>query len=119
MSLVHFLKGLFSGAARAETIYQQGTKKAKKHDLAGAIGDYTRLIDAPHTSAELKARCLLNRGVAHAAGRNFAQARADLRNVLAGDDVPAEVSKAARAKLERIDRIERHDPRNHGATTAE
>jgi hypothetical protein len=106
MGLVAWFESMLSRSARPEALYRRAVKKAKGHDLEGAIRDYTVVIEGESTSAPLKAMSLLNRAVAQAASRHFAEARKDLQSALTAKNAPPEVAAAARAKLDRIGRIE-------------
>jgi len=107
MSLLKWLKSLFTGRGKALLLYRRGMARAKKHDHQGAIDDYTALIDMPNTPPDVKAMALYNRALvysADAADENNSKAIKDLNMVLATAKAPTDVKTEARRKLERMKR---------------
>lgn len=99
------LTNLFSSKkSRATSLYKRGLKRAKERDLAGAIDDYTAVMDMEGAPPDICAMSQFNRALAHSTARNYESAKADLDAVLASQAVPAEVREAARQKLQRMQR---------------
>jgi hypothetical protein len=104
MGLMTTLKALFSAGGKATAIYQRGMEKAKKRDFAGAIADYTAVIDANHSPADIKAMSHFNRALAYSAEGDHHQAHKDLEVVMAMDAAPHHIKSAAKEKLARWDK---------------
>ena len=98
------LRGLLGGGSSAEAYLQRGMEKANRKDSAGAIHEYTYVIDMPHAPEELRAMALYNRALVYAADSNPAIARRDLELVATMETAPERVRNSAREKLKRIDR---------------
>lgn len=98
------LRGMLGGGSSAEAYLQRGMDKAKRKDNAGAIHEYTYVIDMPHAPEELRAMALFNRALVYAADNNPVVARRDLELVAAMETAPERVRNSAREKLKRIDR---------------
>ena len=100
------LRGMLGGGASAESYLQRGMDKANRKDHAGAIHEYTYVIDLPHVQDELRAMALFNRALVYAADDKPAIARRDLEIVASMGSAPERVRNSAREKLKRIDRRE-------------
>lgn len=97
-----FLSDLISGRGKLMAAYKRGMQKAKDRDLAGAIEDYTSILQSAKADADLKAMAMLNRGLAYSTNRDFDSARSDLEAVVAMPGVPANIVSAAETKLKRM-----------------
>jgi hypothetical protein len=93
---------LFSPRAKFMSIYNRGMHKARQQDMAGAIDDYTLVIDQQRAPAELRAMALLNRGLAYSFNRDYRRATADLDVVLHMPGAPKSVCSAAKEKLAKL-----------------
>ena len=100
------LRGMLGGGSSAESTLQRGMDKANRKDNAGAVLEYTHVIDMPHVAEELRAMALFNRALVYAADNKAAIARRDLELVAAMESAPERVRHSAREKLKRIDRRE-------------
>ncbi len=99
--------GMFSARGKALSLYKRGMKKAKKNDLAGAVEDYTLVINMPNVPNDVKAMALFNRALAYSREKDYTHATADLEQVLATPDTPAEVMTAAQQKVQRMKKLDR------------
>lgn len=102
MSLSTWFSGLFSQRGKTSAIYQRGMKKAHAQDLAGAIADYTAVVEDRESPPDLKAMALFNRALVYSLQKKFDEANADLERVQAIPQAPANLKDATREKLERI-----------------
>ncbi len=103
MNIFSWLTNRFSNQSKALLLYKRGMAKAKKHDRAGAIVDYTASIGVPDTSDDVKAMALYNRALVHVAAGDEQQGIDDLEAVLAMDESPVNIKTMARGKLDRMD----------------
>ena len=87
---------------KAMALYKKGMAKAKNHDHAGAIQDYTAAIDQPHASTEVLAMTRYNRALVYAAMGDNVRAEADLNQVLAAPDSVSNFKAMAKQKLARM-----------------
>lgn len=102
MSLSTWFSGLFTQRGKLSSLYQRGMKKAHAQDLAGAIADYSAVIDNHESPPDLKAMALFNRALVYSLQKKFDEANADLTQVQAIPQAPANLKDATREKLERI-----------------
>lgn len=104
MHILERLKDWFSGRGKALSRYRRGMERAKRHDHAGAIDDYTATINMPQVPQDVKAMALFNRALILASDGDNPLARNDLNQVLAMAETPADVRTEARRKLVRMER---------------
>lgn len=109
MSFTIWLKSIFSHRGKALSQYRSGMAKAKKHDYAGAVVDYSAAIEAPQIPADVKAMALYNRALAYSAIGEDAQAAEDLAAIQAMPELPENIRTAAQQRRERIRRREEKD----------
>jgi hypothetical protein len=76
--------------------------KAKKHDLQGALEDYTTTIGMPGARADLLAMVLFNRALVYVAAGDEPKGAADLNAVLGMNEALMNVKTMARQKLARM-----------------
>ncbi len=88
-----------------EQIYNRAIERAKRHDFAEAIADYTAVIDDEATAQNMRAMALVNRAKAYSAIKSHEKAHADLAAALAMPQAPAAVKDAAKEKLKRMKRL--------------
>ena len=101
MSLVKSMRRLFSGSGKAAALYERGLEKARLHNWAGAVEDYSAAIRDPKVSRDVLAMARFNRALAFAHADDQQRAGEDLRAVIAMPDAPANIRKAAKEKLSR------------------
>ena len=102
MSILGGLKNLFTTRGKASTLYKRGMDKAKKRDFAGAIEDYTMLLDAGQAPNDIRAMAQFNRALARTSLGDFDGARKDLDALAQAPEVPASVKAAVREKIDRM-----------------
>ena len=102
MSLSTWFSGLFSQRGKAAALYQSGMKKAHAQDLAGAIADYTAVVDNSESPHDLKAMALFNRALVYSLQKKSDEAKVDLEGVLAIPQAPTNLKDAALQRIERI-----------------
>jgi outer membrane protein assembly factor BamD (BamD/ComL family) len=103
-----WFRRLFSASGRAESLYKQGLKKAQRKDYAGAVTDYTAVIESEEVTGDVKAMALFNRGLLYAEREEVEKASQDFAEVVALPHVPASVLQAAKEKQERLRKWGRH-----------
>jgi hypothetical protein len=116
MSFFQHLMNQFSSAHKMEQVYSRAIERAKKHDIPGAVADYSTVVDARSTPLQLRAMALMNRAKAYSALKSNEKARADLIAVLALPKAPAAVKDAAREKLTRMMRYMKQHHKSDAAT---
>jgi len=79
-------------------------QKAGDRDLAGAIEDYSAVIDCKGAPPDVVAMALLNRALAYSREHDDANASVDLDRVLAMPGATPQVISAAHEKLHRMKR---------------
>lgn len=84
--------------------YRSGMAKAKKHDFAGAIAEYSASIRDPKIPIDVKAMALYNRGLAYSAVHETDKADEDLAAVQKMPGLPEKIKKAATQRRERLRR---------------
>ena len=99
MTIFGWLTGRFSNRGRSLLLFERGMARANKHDHAGAITDYTTAIDRSETSADVRARALYNRALAHFAAGDTSKGVDDINQVLAMGAAHSNVKTMARQKL--------------------
>jgi len=104
MSLITWLKSIFSHRGKALSQYRSGMVKAKKQDYAGAIADYSAAIESPQIPADVKAMAMYNRALAYSALEEDAKAAEDLAAVSAMPGLPENIKTAAQQRRERMRR---------------
>lgn len=104
MNLFRWISGHFSVRGKALAIYRRGLRKAERHDRAGAIVEYTEVIDLQGTPADVKGMALYNRALAFAASGEEAKATADLQAALAMSGLAANVRQEVQRKIVRMQR---------------
>jgi hypothetical protein len=102
MSLLSWLAGVFSSRGKALSMCKRGMRRARKHDRAGAIGDYSAVIGMPGVPADVRAMALYNRALVHSAAGDDIQATGDLDSILAMTETLINVKTSARQKLARM-----------------
>jgi tetratricopeptide (TPR) repeat protein len=95
---------LFSGRGKAEALYNRGLEKAKAKDFAGALSDYTSVIDGKQAHVDIQAMALFNRGLAYSLQGDAVKAERDYAAVIELPGAPASVVAAAKEKRERVRR---------------
>ncbi len=111
MNFFQRLVSQFSSAHKMEQLYNRAIDRAKRHDIPGAVVDYSTVVDSLATPLQLKAMALMNRAKAYSALKEHEKARADLIAVLALPKAPPAVKDAAREKLTRMMRyLKQHKP---------
>ena len=78
--------------------------KAGDRDLAGAIADYTAVVEMKGAPPDVIAMALLNRALAYSRDHDDEKAAVDLDRVLAMPEATAQVKEAATEKLHRMKR---------------
>jgi tetratricopeptide (TPR) repeat protein len=101
MNLFSWLTDAFSVRGKALSFYRRGMGKMKRGDMAGAIADYTSVIDLAGVPDDVKAMALFNRGLAYHKAKNHPQAAADFDAVLEMPGAPPDIKGAAREKQTR------------------
>ena len=76
--------------------------KANKHDLDGAIKDYSACIDTSDAPPDVAAMAMYNRAIAYAAAKDTDRALSDLKTVLEMKELPTNIKTAADEKLKKI-----------------
>ncbi len=104
MQILERIKEWYSGRGKALSRYRRGMERAKRQDHAGAIDDYTAVINMPQVPPDVKAMALFNRALILASDGDNPLARTDLNRVLAMAETPADVRTEARRKLVRMER---------------
>lgn len=104
MKILDWLAGIFSRRGKALSLYRRGMERAHHHDNAGAIEDYTAIIEMPKAPPDVRAMALFNRALMHSSDENYPRAIHDLNAVLAMNAAPDDVRTEARRKLERMKR---------------
>jgi hypothetical protein len=99
---------LFSASGRIESLYNRGLKKAQRKDYAGAVADYTAVIESDAVGTRVKAMALFNRGLLYAEREEVEKASKDFAEVVAMPHVPSDVLQAAKEKQERLRKWGRH-----------
>lgn len=102
MNPIQWLMGRFADSDQASTFYKRGMVKAKKHNHAGAIEDYTAALAVPDVAAEMQAMILYNRGLVYVAAGMAKQGADDLNSVIQMEAAAENVKRAAQRKLSRI-----------------
>jgi hypothetical protein len=102
MSFFSRLGGLLTRSGRDEDQLRQAMDHAKNDRPKQALEIYTALIDAKGTSADVRARALFNRALAHSALNKDDRAIVDLTQLLAQPNVAENVQVAARSQLTRV-----------------
>ena len=102
MNFFQRLMSQFSSAHKMEQLYNHAMERAKRHDIPGAIAEYSTVVDAKSTPLQLRAMALMNRAKAYSALKSHEKARADLVAVLELPKAPPAVKDAAREKLTRM-----------------
>jgi lipoprotein NlpI len=102
MSILSRIGGLFSRSGRDEDQLRQAMDHAKNERPKKAIEIYTALIDSKGTSADVRARALFNRALAHSSLNHDDRALIDLTQVLAQPNLAEAVQIAARSQLTRV-----------------
>jgi hypothetical protein len=106
MSILTWLKGIFSSRERSLSSYRSGMLKAKNGDFAGAILDYTETLKSSGTPADVLGMAMYNRALAYSAIHDDAKAAEDLKKVLSMPGLPENIKLAASQRQERIRRRE-------------
>jgi hypothetical protein len=106
MSFISKLFGGFSTRGKALAAYRRGMEKAGKRDLAGAIADYSEVVDMKGAPADVIAMALLNRALAFSRAHDDEKASEDLDRILRMDGASKQVIDAAHEKLRRMKRRE-------------
>jgi hypothetical protein len=113
MSLIRWIRSLFSDRGLALARYRSGIAKADKHDYPGAIADYTATIEAGDTPNDVRAMAIYNRALAYSAIHEDDKADDDLETVLKMPGLSERVRSAALRRQVRIrqreDRKDRED----------
>ena len=110
MSFLSRLGGMLTASGRAEDQLRQAMEHAKADRPKQALAIYTALIDSKGTSADIRAKALFNRALAHSSLNHDDKAIADLTQVLAIPNVAENVQTAARSQLTRVKkRTEKRD----------
>ena len=104
MSFLSKVFGAFSIRGKATSLYKRGMQKAGDRDLAGAIADYTAVIEMKGAPDDLIGMALLNRALAYSRSHDDEKAGVDLDEVLAMPGATQQVKDAAIEKLHRMKR---------------
>jgi hypothetical protein len=104
MKLFSWITGRFSQRHKAMWLYRRGMIKAKLHDHASAVADYTAVIEMASAPANVRAMALYNRSLVHSAIDNDSDAIGDLQKLLEMEGAAGRVLTEARRKLARIRR---------------
>ena len=99
MSRIGWFKDKLPTRWRALSAYRRGMAKARRQDPAGAINDYTSVIEMSHAPKDVVAMALFNRGLAYVASGEFLKGDDDLTVVLQMDGAPTNVKRMAKKKL--------------------
>ena len=111
MNFFQRLMSQFSPAHKMEQVYGRAIERAKRHDISGAVADYSIVVDEESTPLQLRAMALMNRAKAYSALKSHEKARADLIAVLELPKAPPAVKEAAREKLTRMMKyLKLHNP---------
>ena len=102
MNLLNRLSNWFSSSGRDDNLMSSAMELAKDKQPAEAIKIYNDLLRSTSASAEIKARALFNRALAHSSMKDDVKAVADLKQLTAMPDVPENVRTAARNQLVRL-----------------
>jgi hypothetical protein len=102
MSLWQRFTRMFSRGGRDESALLRGIDLAQAKKPQEAIPLYDELINNPGTDADVRARALFNRALAHSALKRDAQAIVDLQAVMAIPRLPENIREAARSQLSRV-----------------
>ncbi|RMF40936.1 MAG: hypothetical protein D6753_10645 [Planctomycetota bacterium] len=109
MPLFRRILGLFTARGKSLARYRAGMEKAKAKDYQGAIADYTAVIDAANTPADVQAMATYNRALAYSALHEEALAEEDLSTILNRPDLPEDIKVAAQQRRERLLRRKRRE----------
>jgi hypothetical protein len=106
MSILAWMKSLFSRRERYLSSYRSGMSKAKNGDFVGAIADYTETLNAPGAPADVLGMAMYNRALAYSAIHDDAKAAEDLKKVLSIPGLPENIKIAVSQRQERLRRRE-------------
>ena len=101
-----FLGG-FGVRGKAMAAYKRGMEKAEGRDWAGAIIEYTAVIEMADAPGDVKAMALFNRAIAYSHADAPDRAELDLQRVLSLDEATAQVKNAARERMKRMEQYRR------------
>lgn len=101
MNLLSWISGHFTVRGKALAMYRRALVKIEKNDRAGAIGDYTQVIQHASTPHDIKGMALYNRALAYAAIGDEENAQADLQTALALSGVSAKVRQEVQRRIVR------------------
>ena len=104
MSLIDWVKSLFSHRGKAVSLYRSGMVKANERNFGGAIADYSAAIREPNIPTDVKAMALYNRALAYSAIHEDAKSAEDLAAVLEMPRLPQNIKTQAHQRRERIRR---------------
>ncbi len=102
MNPFSILARLFSSRGKAIATYKRGIDKSQNKDLAGAVADFTSVIENSKTPADVCAMALFNRAQANSHLDRNDNALEDLKRVLEMPEAPSDVRSAAKDKLSRM-----------------
>lgn len=94
---------LFSRRGRVDALLKRAVMRSSG-DLPGAIVDYTAVTEMEGDPHDLKAMAHFNRGLAYSQTQQMDLAMKDFQKVLSMPGVPANVTSAAKERLERLRR---------------
>lgn len=106
MGILNWLKGRFSSRAKFLAMYRDGMSKAKRGDFAGAVSDYTAVINAAGITNDILGMALYNRALAYSSLHENNKAADDLAKVASIPGLPENIKLAASQRQERIRRRE-------------
>jgi hypothetical protein len=101
VNLLRSLTKAFSSQGKAESIYKRGMQKAKADDLAGAIADYTSVINGKDSPPDIRAMAYFNRALVYSKQEQDDIAHQDLKAVVGLAQAPPNIVAAAKEKLAR------------------
>jgi hypothetical protein len=103
MSFLSWLSSRRSVRVVALSHYKRGLAHTKRHDVPGALAEFSAAIDEPNSPIDVKAMALYNRALLFAAAEDQSKAVADLQAVLAATAPLPDIKRAAKRRLERIE----------------
>lgn len=92
----------FTVRGKATARYKRGLDKAHADEFAGAIQDYTAVIQMRGVPPDLKAMATFNRGLAYSLEHDLEKANKDFQAIEAIEGAPNSVLAAAKEKLKRM-----------------
>lgn len=102
MNFLNRLSNWFSSSGRDDNQMAVAMELAKDKQPSEAIKIYNELLRSTSATAEVKARALFNRALAHSSMKDDVKAVADLKQLTAMQDIPENVRTAARNQLVRL-----------------